>query len=110
VRASLRGWTDYLTGDPAPANRLILKLRPDLTPKFLAYSIQAMKDYQLVLGDPKRDERMGQLLPKRIETQIKILQGLGVLDMPVDLKDVVTFDFIPDEAWPGGLKPVRLTY
>jgi NitT/TauT family transport system substrate-binding protein len=111
VRASLRGWTDYLTGDPAPANQLLLKLRPDiLTPEFMAYSIQAMKDYQLVLGDPKRDERMGQLLPRRIETQIQLLQGLGVLDKPVELKDVVTFDFIPDSAWPGGLKRMLQTY
>src|SRR5262249_36487105 len=40
VRASLRGWTDYLTGDPAPANQQLLKLRSDLTPEFMAYSVQ----------------------------------------------------------------------
>jgi NitT/TauT family transport system substrate-binding protein len=110
VRASIRGWIDYLTGDPTPANQLLQKLRPDLTPEFLAYSIQAMKDYQLVLGDPKRDERMGQLLPKRLETQIKTLQEIGVLDQPVELKDVVTFDFIPDSAWPGGLRRMLQVY
>lgn len=110
VRASLRGWTDYLTGDPAPGNQLILKLRPDLTQDFLDYSIQAMKDYQLVLGDPQRDERMGQLTPKRIETQIKRLEELGVLEKPVALKDVATFEFLPDEAWPGGLKRMLQTY
>jgi NitT/TauT family transport system substrate-binding protein len=111
VRASLRGWTDYLTGDPAAGNQLLLKLRPDiLTPEFLAYSIQAMKDYQLVLGDPKRDERMGQLLPRRLEVQIKLLQDLGALDKPVELKDVATFDFIPDSAWPGGLKRMLQAY
>jgi hypothetical protein len=53
---------------------------------------------------------MGQLLPKRLETQIKLLQELGVLDKPVELKDVVTFDFIPDSAWPGGLKRMLQTY
>lgn len=110
VRATLRGWTDYLTGDPTPGNQLLLRLRPDLTPEFLAYSIQAMKDYQLVLGDPKRDERMGQLMTKRIETQIKLLQDLGVLDKPVALKDVATFEFLPDETWPGGLQRMLQTY
>ncbi|MBI2515363.1 MAG: ABC transporter substrate-binding protein [Opitutae bacterium] len=110
VHATLRGWTDYLTGDPTPGNQLLLKLRPDLTPEFLAYSIQAMKDYELVLGDPKRDERMGQLTPKRIETQIKRLQDIGVLEKPITLKDVATFEFLPDEAWPGGLKRMLQTY
>ncbi len=104
VRASLKGWREYMTGDPTPANNLLLKLRSDLTPDFLAYSIKAMNEYQLVLGDPKRDERMGQLTPERLETQIKLLQELGVLDKPVKLGDVVTFEFIPDEAWPGGVK------
>ncbi|HVU17248.1 MAG TPA: ABC transporter substrate-binding protein [Candidatus Didemnitutus sp.] len=110
VRASIRGWTEYLTGDAEPANKLILKLRPDLTPEFAAYSIRAMKDYQLVLGDPKRDERMGQLTVKRLETQIGILQKLGVLDHPVEIKDVVDFEFLPDEVWPGGLKRMLQTY
>jgi len=110
VRASLRGWTDYLTGDPTPGNQALLKLRSDLTPEFCAYSIKAMNDYQLVLGDPKRDERMGQLLPRRLETQIKLLQGLGVLDKPVEVGDVATFDFLPDSAWPGGIKRMLQMY
>lgn len=110
VHASLRGWTDYLTGDPTPGNQLLLKLRPDLTPEFLAYSIQAMKDYQLVLGDPKRDEVMGQLTPQRIENQIKVLRELGVLDKSVKVEDVASFDFLPNEAVPGGLKRMLRTY
>lgn len=98
VRASLRGWVDYLTGDPEPANALLRQLRPDLTPEFMAYSIQAMKDYQLVLGDPARGERMGQLDPARLERQIKLLQEMDALDRPVKLDDVVTFEFLPPEA------------
>ncbi|HRI81933.1 MAG TPA: ABC transporter substrate-binding protein [Opitutaceae bacterium] len=95
VRASIRGWTDYLTGDPEPANALLRQLRPDLTPEFIAYSIQAMKDYQLVLGDPARGESTGQLKPERLQRQIDLLQELGVLDRPVRLEDVVTFEFLP---------------
>jgi NitT/TauT family transport system substrate-binding protein len=110
VAASIHGWVEYLTGDAEPANRLILKLRPDLTPEFAAYSVKAMKDYQLVLGDPKRDERMGQLTVKRLDTQIAVLQGLGVLDHPVNVKDVVDFQFLPDDVWPGGLKRMLQTY
>ena len=102
VRATLHGWTDYLTGDPTPANALLLKLRTDLTPEFCAYSIKAMKDYQLVLGDPARGERMGQLTPARLETQIALLNKLGVLEKPLKVADVATFDFLPDEALQDG--------
>ncbi len=105
VRASLKGWTDYMTGDPAPGNALLKKLRPDLPDDFFAYSMQAMKDYRLVAGDPKRAERIGQLSSERIERQIKLLQEIGVLDKPVAEKDVVTFRFLPDDSWPGGKRP-----
>lgn len=98
VRASLRGWIDYLTGDPEPANALLRQLRPDLTPEFVAYSIRAMKEYQLVLGDPARGETMGQLNPARLERQIALLQEMGALDRPVNVDDVVTFEFLPPEA------------
>lgn len=98
VRASIRGWTDYLTGDPAPANALIKQLRPDLTDEFFAYSIKAMKDYHLVLGDPARGEKMGQLKAERLSTQLKLLQELGVLERPLTVSDVAVFDFLPPEA------------
>lgn len=95
VRASIRGWIDYLTGDPEPANRLIRKLRPDLPADFPAYSIRAMKDYRLVLGDPARGERMGLLTRARLEQQIKLLGAVGALDHPVTVDQVATFRFVP---------------
>lgn len=98
VRASLRGWTDYLTGDPAPANTLLRSLRPDLPEEFFAYSIVAMKRHQLVLGDPARGERMGQLTRARIETQLKLLRELGVTERDLTVEDVATLDFLPPEA------------
>lgn len=95
VRASIRGWIDYLTGDPEPANRLLRKLRPDLPPHFLAYSIKAMNDYHLVLGDPARGERMGLLTRQRLQRQIELLGEVGVLDQPVTVDQVATFKFLP---------------
>lgn len=104
VRASLRGWVEYLTGDPEPGNALLRKLRSDLPADFFPYSIQAMKDYQLVLGDPTRGEAAGQLRADRLERQIALLQEMGVLDKPVQLADVVTFEFLPEEALPKELR------
>ncbi len=98
VRASIHGWVDYLTGDPAPANKLLAAKRNDLSPEFMAYSIKAMNEYKLVSGDPTKGEFTGQLTAARLEKQIKLLQEVGVLDQPVAVDDVATFEFIPKPA------------
>lgn len=98
VRASIRGWVDYLTGDPTPGNNLIKAARSDLPDELFAYSIKAMKDYQLVLGDPARGEKMGQLTAARVETQLKLLSELGFLERPLTVKDVATFEMLPPDA------------
>jgi NitT/TauT family transport system substrate-binding protein len=95
VRASLRGWIDYLSGDPAPGNALIGAQRTDLPPEFMAYSIKAMNDYQLVSGNPAKGESAGQLTAARLQKQIDLLQEVGVLDKPVAVADVATFEFLP---------------
>jgi NitT/TauT family transport system substrate-binding protein len=95
VRASIRGWVDYLSGDPAPGNALITVRRSDLPPDFMAYSIKAMNEYKLVTGDPAKGEAAGQLTAARLQKQINLLQEVGVLDKPVAVGDVATFEFIP---------------
>jgi NitT/TauT family transport system substrate-binding protein len=97
VRASVKGWVDYLGGDPAPANQLLATKRNDLSPEFMAYSIKAMNDYKLVSGDPAKGETAGQLTVARLQKQIALLQEVGVLDKPVKVEDVATFDFIPKQ-------------
>jgi NitT/TauT family transport system substrate-binding protein len=94
VRASIKGWNDYLTGDPAPANAILAAKRNDLSPEFMAYSIKAMNDYKLVAGDPAKGEATGQLTAARLQKQIALLQEVGVLDKPVQVGDVATFEFI----------------
>lgn len=95
VRASIKGWNDYLTGDPATANALIAAKNSIMTPEFMAYSIKAMNDYKLVTGDPVKGEATGQLTAARLQKQIDLLQEVGVLDKPVKVDDVATFEFIP---------------
>jgi len=54
-----------------------------------------MNDYQLVSGDPAKGEFADQLTAARLEQQLKLLQDVGVLDKPVAVSDVATFNFIP---------------
>ncbi|HEY8995218.1 MAG TPA: ABC transporter substrate-binding protein [Lacunisphaera sp.] len=95
VRASVRGWVDYLTGDPTPANKILMEKRSDLTPEFMAYSIKAMNDYKLVSGEPAKGEFAGQITAARLQKQIDLLREVGVLDKPVKVEDVATFEYIP---------------
>jgi NitT/TauT family transport system substrate-binding protein len=94
VQASLRGWQDYLEGDPTPANRMISGLNLQMTPDFLAFSIGAMKRYRLVTGDPARGEAIGRLSRARLARQIEQLSLIGALDRPVTVDDVADFQFL----------------
>ena len=91
---------DLGTGDPAPANKLLAAKRDDLTPEFMAYSIKAMNEYKLVAGDPAKGEYTGLITEARLQKQIDLLQEVGVLDKPVAVTDVATFEFIPKPSKP----------
>ena len=95
VRASVKGWLDYLNGDPSPANRRLRELRPDLPADFFAYCIQTMKEHRLVEGRAERGERAGLLQPARLQDQMELLAGLGIVSDPMPLERFVSFDFLP---------------
>lgn len=95
VRASIRGWRDYLEGDPAPANALILRRNENMTPELLKFSRDEMIRRSLVHGDPAKGEGIGRLSPARLAEQRRLLLDLKVLTVPIELSSVVTTDFIP---------------
>jgi NitT/TauT family transport system substrate-binding protein len=96
VAASIRGWIDYIQGDPAPAERLILARNREMTPELLAFSRGEMIRRQLVAGDPARGERVGQLALPRIAALVDTLVGLKVLDAPLPVAKLATAAFLPD--------------
>jgi NitT/TauT family transport system substrate-binding protein len=80
-RAYVRGWRDYLEGDPTPAHTALKKANPANTDDFMMFSRQKIIDEKLVTG---RDAgggaaRIGQLDPARFQTQIGQLEDLGIL-------------------------------
>ncbi len=55
VEATARGWAEYLRGDPAPGNALILQDNPEMTPELLTHAIAQMRTFGLVdSGDAER--------------------------------------------------------
>jgi NitT/TauT family transport system substrate-binding protein len=90
VAASTRGWMDYVSGDPAPGNGLILARNREMTPELLTFSRDEMIRRGLVTGDPVRGERVGKLALPRVTALIDTLVSLQVLDAPLPVAKVAT--------------------
>jgi NitT/TauT family transport system substrate-binding protein len=95
VVASIRGWRDYLDGDPAPADDMILKRNADMTRELLTYSRDALIRHGFIKGDPARGEDIGEISMERLQQQMKTLLELKVLESPVDVSAIATREFLP---------------
>lgn len=95
LAASIRGWRDYLDGDPAPANALILQRNAQMSAGQIAFSRDALITRSLVKGDAARGEGIGRISAARVERQIGVLTELKILQTPVAAAAVVTAEFLP---------------
>ncbi len=98
LRAYIRGWRDYLEGDPAPAHAAMKAANPNNTDEFMAFSRQRIIDENLVTGrDPGGGpDRIGRLDPARFATQIAQLEQLGILAAgKITPATATTLDFLP---------------
>jgi NitT/TauT family transport system substrate-binding protein len=93
TRASVRGWVDYLEGDPAPAHETIMARNPKMTPEFLEYSRRTMINRSLVTGDPSKGDELGRIDPVRLQTEIDRLSEFGMIDEVLAVEEVV-FPFV----------------
>jgi NitT/TauT family transport system substrate-binding protein len=96
--ASIRGWNEYISGDRTEADAQIGKLNKQMVPEFIAYSVGAMRQYGLVVGDPAKGEVVGQIDPARIAREIKQLTEIGVVGKPVTVAEVFDDRFLPAEV------------
>jgi NitT/TauT family transport system substrate-binding protein len=98
VRAYIRGWRDYLEGDPAPAHALLKKANANNTDDFMMFSRQAIIDGKLVTG---RDAsggpaQIGRLDPVRYSRQIQQLEELGILKKgKITASEAIDTRFLP---------------
>jgi NitT/TauT family transport system substrate-binding protein len=95
VAASIRGWRDYLTGDPTPAHTLIMKRNSQMTPEQLAFSRSELILRSIVAGDPARGEDIGQISLTRLSEELDVLVDLKLLDAPIGVNTVATREFLP---------------
>jgi NitT/TauT family transport system substrate-binding protein len=93
VRASLKGWRDYLD-DPAAANAAIARLNPALNPDWMQFTWQQLKAGHFVAGDDPSGAQLGQMDPKRWATMYNQLADLKVIGKSFDPSTAYTLQFI----------------
>lgn len=95
VAATIRGWDDFLTGDPTPGKKLIAARNEQMTMEFMDFTIETLKKNRLIGGDPTKGEQTGLLTRKRLQEQMDTLAELKVLAAPIPMEKFVRFDFLP---------------
>ncbi len=96
VRAFIRGWKDYLEGDPTPGNNLIKQVNPKTDDGLTKFSRDRIIQYNLAKGDPALGEDYGTLSPEKVKNEIGIMEDLKLIPPgKVTVDNVLTLDYLP---------------
>lgn len=95
VHASIRGWRDYLDGNPALADKMILERNPQMTADLLHFSRSEMILRGLITGDRVKGEDVGQLSLARLRNQLDVLLNLHIMELPVAIDQVASTEYLP---------------
>ena len=102
VDASIKGWVDYLYGDPSPANALIKKDNAEMNDALIAYGVAKIKEYGIVdSGDSKKDG-IGAMSDARWQEFFDTMSKAGLYPAGMDYKKAYTLQFVDKRV---GMKP-----
>jgi NitT/TauT family transport system substrate-binding protein len=94
VRASLRGWHDYLV-HPDDINAAIAKLNPAMSVPQMKFSYEALRDQHFITGDAANGADLGRFDPARWTSMYQQLLDLKVIQKPFDPTIAYTMQFMP---------------
>ena len=94
VAASAEGWRDYLTGDPAPGNRLIKRHNPEMTDALLAYGRGRMNRYGIVLSGDAKQSGIGAMSEARWAAFFKTMSSAGMYPKSMNWRAAYTTRFL----------------
>ncbi len=93
VEASIRGWYSYLD-DPAPGNELIKEANPEMTDELLAYGLEKMKEYGLVISGEAETQGIGAMTDERWQSFYDTMAEAGVFSADTDYTQAYTLEFV----------------
>ena len=94
VRASLRGWRDYLV-HPDDVNAAIGKLNPAMSVPQMKFSYEALRDQHFITGDAPNGADLGRFDPARWTSMYQQLLDLKVIQKPFDPTIAYSMQFMP---------------
>jgi NitT/TauT family transport system substrate-binding protein len=92
VAATIAGWKDYLRGDPAPGDALIVKDNPDMTPDLLAQAREKLLSYGIVESP---DGQIGAMTQERWAEFFSIMSEAGVVPKDLNWQSGIDLSFLP---------------
>jgi NitT/TauT family transport system substrate-binding protein len=96
LRAFIRGWQDYLEGDPTPGNNLMKQQNPKMDDGYMQFSRDQIIKYNLGRGDQAKGEDYGTLNLDQVKNEIAIMESLGLIQPgSVPLNKAATLDYLP---------------
>ncbi len=93
VDASIKGWYSYFN-DPAPGNELIKQDNPEMTDEQLAYSVEKLQEYGIVMSGDAEELGIGAMTDERWEQFFSIMVEAGIFEADLDYTQAYTLEFV----------------
>lgn len=94
VEASIVGWYNYLYGDNSAANDLIKADNPEMTDDQIAYGIEKMKEYGILLSGDAETQGIGCMTDQRWSDFYNSMVEAGVFEAGIDVSQAYTTDYV----------------
>lgn len=94
VEASIVGWYNYLYGDNAAANELIKADNPEMTDGQLAYSLEKMKEYGILVSGDALEGGIGCMTDERWTSFYDQMVAVGLFEEGIDVGQAYTTELV----------------
>jgi NitT/TauT family transport system substrate-binding protein len=94
VDASIEGWYAYLYGDPAPANRLIMRANPEMPADLVAFGRKTLIERGIVDSGDAKTLGIGAMTDARWRGFYRAMTEVGVYPPGIDLEKAYTTRFV----------------
>ncbi len=93
VDASIKGWYSYLE-NPAPGNQLIKQQNPEMKDDQLAFGLQKLKEYGIIISGEAEKQGIGSMTEERWKSFFDTMAKQGVFKKETDYKQAFTLKFV----------------
>jgi NitT/TauT family transport system substrate-binding protein len=94
VEATIIGWYNYLYGDNSAANALIKTDNPEMTDEQLAYSLEKMKEFGIVVSGEAETQGIGCMTDEGWKGHYDKMVEIGLYDAGIDITQAYTTELV----------------